>query len=303
MHEQTAVLDLENHIVEALVYEDFGLKLKGLQKASHNHVQNIVRVGETAVVRISRFSPSRFPINVEGYRLFQEQGIPVPTVLGYQEAPRNIGAPTIILSRVPGEILYDILPESSDERDEYFRKAGAILRKIHTIPIYGFGEMEIVNGSLRGRNNSWKDHLSHWRSEKIIKRMFDEQLLTHHEYDALTAAYTSSFYREIDEPVYLHNDFHTKNILFENSEVTGVIDLCNSIAGDPMYDLANSLFFLSEDDRQVFLGGYGEDVDNEALHTYLILIAGLKIDSRLRRGQPDRADVAKKKLQGLLIQN
>jgi aminoglycoside phosphotransferase (APT) family kinase protein len=57
-----------------------------------------------------------------------------------------------------------------------------------------------------------------------------------------------------------HYDFHTGNVLAVGHRLTGIVDLENAIAGDPLMDLAKTLAYAVRDDedkRAALLDGYG----------------------------------------------
>lgn len=62
------------------------------------------------------------------------------------------------------------------------------------------------------------------------------------------------------QPSLCHYDFHTGNVLAVGDRLTGIVDLENAIAGDPLMDLAKTLAYSVRDDaakREALLAGYG----------------------------------------------
>lgn len=285
--------------MEEKIQQDFGIEVSNLKNAEHAHVDNDVLIGSDIVVRMAKQSPSRFPTEVWGYSAFREHEIPSPDVISYQEDPPHIGRPTIILSKVPGEILAKI-PLTQEEEEAYFVKAGELLRSIHAIHVDGFGHLRISNGEAQGKNETWKEYWENRQKDKQFDDLFNKGIISPSEHEALAASHSLVQSRPLEKASFLHNDYHSKNILIKEGEISGVIDLCNAFAGDPLYDLATALFFQTQEQQAAFLKGYGDNVDQEALRQNLIFISGLKIASRLATGREERAMVAKEKLQTLL---
>jgi aminoglycoside phosphotransferase (APT) family kinase protein len=66
-------------------------------------------------------------------------------------------------------------------------------------------------------------------------------------------------------PVFCHDDFHTGNIIVSNRpdgtwHLSGVVDVENAVAGDPLIDIAKTLLYSVGESRvkqQGLLAGYG----------------------------------------------
>jgi aminoglycoside phosphotransferase (APT) family kinase protein len=66
-------------------------------------------------------------------------------------------------------------------------------------------------------------------------------------------------------PVFCHDDFHTANILVTNGadgkwQLSGVVDVENAVAGDPLIDVAKTLLYSVGENRtkcEGLLTGYG----------------------------------------------
>ena len=63
-------------------------------------------------------------------------------------------------------------------------------------------------------------------------------------------------------PVLCHNDLHGGNLLAAMTgrtvRLTGVLDFEGALAGDPLMDVAKSLFYLGDDTKRAVLHGYGD---------------------------------------------
>ena len=70
---------------------------------------------------------------------------------------------------------------------------------------------------------------------------------------------------------------HTNHIFVKGDSVTGIIDLGGLSAGDPRYDIANSLLFQNNREQEHFKRGYGKLSEDPMVNKYLITIVIAKI--------------------------
>jgi aminoglycoside phosphotransferase (APT) family kinase protein len=63
------------------------------------------------------------------------------------------------------------------------------------------------------------------------------------------------------EPLWLHGDLHTANVIVQDGEVTAVIDLGDLTAGDPAVDFAIGWMLFDDDDRARFRAAAGSTDD------------------------------------------
>ena len=60
------------------------------------------------------------------------------------------------------------------------------------------------------------------------------------------------------DPVWLHGDLHSANIIVDGGRISAVIDWGDVCSGDPACDLAVAWMLFGADARDVFFGSYGE---------------------------------------------
>ena len=76
---------------------------------------------------------------------------------------------------------------------------------------------------------------------------------------------------------FLHGDFRPKNIILSNNNYY-VLDFGLSHIGDYYYDLSIFLYYLNEEEKQMFLKEYGiENLDKEKLQYYEYLSKYLNV--------------------------
>jgi aminoglycoside phosphotransferase (APT) family kinase protein len=197
------------------------------------------------------------------YRLLAEHtSLRVPQVLHFAANAAPEGRSVTILSLLEGRPL----SEAAKEMDAalipaMYREMGAALAEIHRIgqEAYGYLTTEILdplpdNGSYMRRQFA-----------KKLKEFADlggERALSHAV--ARRIECDGGLFDNCKSPVLCHNDLHEGNVLVAESalswEITGLIDVENAIAGDPLIDLAKTdhySFGRGESERTALLEGYG----------------------------------------------
>lgn len=276
---------------------DFGLDITDVEKVTYgwsNQVYRATLEGKTIYIRINE-KPHIFPIEIAGYELMREQGIPVPNVLAYEPNPKTIGFPTMILSEASGEQLGKAHIGAEQEASIY-EQMGDTLRKIHNIKLKGFGLLKVEEGKLLGKFNSltefWESLRDRLQNDMVTLK--DNNLLTRDEIGKLEEAFNEISAVDIPEASLLHRDMQSSHVFVRGENLTGVIDLDRLEAGDPRYDIAMSFAFQNEKQKQSFKNGYGELSDDPMVKKYLLYIAARKIIFRFKNGLTDEAGVAQK---------
>lgn len=292
--------DLGNtHIVEGLK-SDFGLDVSALSRITGGYVNEVYsgRSGdEDVVVRIAR-ERNAYPVEMWVYNRFQELGIPCPKTIAYQETPSQIGSPTMIMEKVSGKSL-DQVELSPEIEERIYKEVGEILKKVHQIKIDGFGFLTIQGDQLTGRNKTAKESWGE-RTLKDLEYLSEHNLVTKLEYKAILSIYNEILKAEVNQSVFIYNDLHKAHIFTDGEKITGVIDLGNSFAGDPRYDIASTLFFLEDSEAEFFKEGYGDLSEDPMVSKYLIMIAALKSGWRHKAGNFSGSEKALVKLRQAL---
>ncbi|MEV4320228.1 aminoglycoside phosphotransferase family protein [Actinocrispum sp. NPDC049592] len=176
-------------------------------------------------------------------------GLPVPEVL--EVLPGGVS----VLSLLDGVPLSSV--ESVDEYEVY-RQMGALLARIHAVaqPAFGYVVTEVLEPEATNL--------------AYMSRQFAAKLADFLRYGgdpglhALMEGYVErhrDLFAACSQAVLCHNDFHEGNILVTDGRVTGVVDMENAVAGDPVLDLAKVDYYAVRGSAAKFAGllaGYGE---------------------------------------------
>lgn len=197
------------------------------------------------------------------YRLLAEHtSLRVPQVLHYAANAAPEGRSVTILSLLEGRPLSEASKDMDAELiPPMYREMGAALAEIHRIgqEAYGYLTTEILeplpdNGSYMRRQFAKK--------LKEFDELGGERALSHAV--ARRIGRDGGLFDHCRSPVLCHNDLHDGNVLVVQSalswEITGLIDVENAIAGDPLIDLAKTDYYSfgrGEPERAALLEGYG----------------------------------------------
>ncbi len=284
----------EWQFIEA-VKKDFDLEVTDLEKVTSGWANQVYKAslnGETIFIRMNK-KTEVFPVEILGYELFEQQNIPVPEVIAYQEHPQSIGYPTMILSAAEG---IDLVKAkiSPEQEEKIYEQVGEILRKINEIKLDGYGALEVKDGKLKGKFDNWKDS---WMSSeehfyKDAEILNGSSLITPEEFQKLEEVYREIGSLDFGQASLLHRDVHSTHIFIKGDKVTGIIDLGRLEAGDPRYDIAMSLLYQNNKRKEAFKKGYGDLADDPMVTKYILSIAAMKIAFRFKNKLTDSMEEA-----------
>ena len=194
-------------------------------------------------------------------RLLEKLDVPITRYLLQDESLTRLPYPFAITNYLPGVTVKSLAGEP-DIADLY-RQMGALLRKLHSVPVPGygmFGDEGLVDAKqtnaelLRG---GFAYHFAQFRKhggdEALARRL--ESIVTD-RFDAMTWS---------RGPVFAHDDLNPNNVLAERDghgrlQLTGLIDFGNARAADAVYDLAKNIFHIEHElpgSTPFILEGYG----------------------------------------------
>jgi aminoglycoside phosphotransferase (APT) family kinase protein len=163
------------------------------------------------------------------------EGFPSPRAIMLDRQGAEFGAPTVVMSRLPGRPLC-----APRDVDGFVRQLAATLAELHCLPADGIDflrdQRDMVDRALASHKPS-DDPL---RNEVV---------------DAARAAWSSA--RDSKQRRLVHGDYWPGNVLFKRGRVVGVVDWEQPRLGEPTKDVATCrgdiavLFGLDEADRFV----------------------------------------------------
>lgn len=221
-----------------------------------------------------RFLPedATFGAEVLAQKKLEELSVPVPKVLHYEAREPVTGRSLMITEKLGGEALS---PQASPEiLRSVLRQAGRQLKKLHSVPVAGFGWVDRrFETELRGEHPDYPSYFNEFLENDLcalaaflpkedITRL---RTLTEEARDTLAA----------DRAVLVHGDFCMEHIFHEGGEFTGFIDFGEIRGSQPYFDLGT---FTNSDETagnaatRWLLEGYGE-ADLRAVHLSALCFA------------------------------
>jgi Ser/Thr protein kinase RdoA (MazF antagonist) len=191
-----------------------------------------------------------------------QAGLPIPQWLRVDEHRTRIPYRFALTTWLPGVTVRSLIGVPGI--DAAYRQMGALLRRLHTIPMPAYGY--IVGDGIRRPQPSNDDYMriafslafrqfrEQGGEDSLTRRLEDKAQLRFHLLQSSAG------------PVFCHDDLQPGNVLAEyggtgSVQLTGLIDFGNARAGDALFDLAKALFCCAHEDprsTEPLLAGYGE---------------------------------------------
>lgn len=279
--------DEDLHLTVRGVLERTGVgELVAVRELTGGALSRVVEadLGDGRVVVVKVYEPQwswKQAKEVHVYGLISSHGadVPVPDVLAADGVDGPAGRACTVLTRLPGVPLSEVAaPVDAAARRVLYERLGGLMRELHrAVPMPAFGY--VVEGVVE----PCPDNATYVRRQLAAKveamRVADGRaLLATRVADVGTVL--DEVLRHAATPVLCHDDLHEGNVLVEPApggwRVTGVVDVENAVAADPLWDVAKTIAYAVRDDevkRDGLLAGYlrpGEVLpDMEArLHLY-----------------------------------
>jgi aminoglycoside phosphotransferase (APT) family kinase protein len=190
-------------------------------------------------------------------------GVPIPRWLALDESRLVLPNRFALMTWLHGAPVRSLI--GSPDIDRAYRQMGALLRRLHRIPMGAYGY--IVGDGIwqpKSTNPEYMDsafdkafrQFREFGGDADLMRRLEQEVKLH--FDVVTHSVG---------PVLCHNDLHQGNVLAARDDetgilnLTGVVDFANASAGDQLLDLALALFCCAHEDPQSgepLLAGYGE---------------------------------------------
>lgn len=166
-----------------------------------------------------------------------------------------------IIDKIKGQNVQNFLKAHPEKEDEFVEKIGKMMAKVHNakIEIEGYGSFDnelAKEGKLKGIYDNFYDSIVAGL-EYDFKTLIKNGILN----EKRVVAFRKLFSKDnpiikCDKVVLVHNDFADWNLMTDGKTITGIIDLDECCAGDPIRDIAcwSTFFDIKRVDK--FLEGY-----------------------------------------------
>jgi aminoglycoside phosphotransferase (APT) family kinase protein len=172
--------------------------------------------------------------------------VPVPKLLHADTSCQTFARPFLLLSALEGA--------DSAPSEQAMLEAGRQLRRVHELPIKGFGFLkQSLGNQMTGPYDSWNDVLS--RLVDDLQLIVEAGVLGERLHRQLATRLSEAATFSVPVSHFLHGDFHSRHVFTDGPRITGIIDWADVAGGDPWLDVAR---FCMSDGRNMdaFLRGY-----------------------------------------------
>ncbi len=255
----SAAIDAELDIVLAAAGRAAGhTPLVALPGGRDNRLYATAAGGRELVVKVPRTSRRvRYAVAAWVAARLADTGIPAPIVLGYSDR-------LSVETRCPGSPLDDPDRPPHISNHDLAAAAGRLLRRIHALPVGGFGRLDAHGVGLRPTLQSWLPQLPPLPPtappDLHALRAQVQQVLRHHA-PRLPASPARL----------LHGDWTARHIITNDAAITGVVDLESVRGGDPLADLAGWSLQEPAPHTAGLLAGYFDQPPDQAARTVLVI--------------------------------
>ena len=196
-------------------------------------------------------------------RRLEGLALPIPRILVADESRSLLDLNFVVMNRLDGRNVSQWEPSlDRDETYDIYRQIGTALRVIHGVTLESFGYL-VANGVTQPFASNRAYMLSQFERNLSGFRELGGRPAVAAQLDAYLKRSTDLL-DGCKRPVLCHYDYHSGNLLADRRDrtlqLTGIIDLENAIAGDPLMDLAKTIAYSVRDDaikRAGLLAGYG----------------------------------------------
>jgi aminoglycoside phosphotransferase (APT) family kinase protein len=188
-------------------------------------------------------------------------GVPIPRWLMVDESRARLPMAYAVITWLPGQTLRSLI--GSPGAAGAYRQMGAVLRRVHAMPMPAFGYVlaegianpEAENAGYMGGAfvRAFRDFRGAGGDADLAGRL---RRVADARFDVVRACMA---------PVLCHDDFQPGNVLAAPAPdgalaLTGLLDFANAFAGDPLMDLAKAVMCCAHEDPASvgpLLEGYG----------------------------------------------
>lgn len=212
-------------------------KIERFNTGNHHFVYDVILEGGEKVV--ARIAAAKEKKALEGALFWSEflkpKNVPLPEILYSDLSCKKFTYPFVILQRLPGTDLGHIYNDLSvSQRKKIVLNLIDIQDCLADMPLgKGFGYVDVLNGVFPFE--SWESliHSSIMRTEDRIAQ--DNYFGIKNIKVLRNMMQNFSNYLSAVEPAAFLHDMTSKNVLIENGELTGIVDVDSLCFGDPLY--------------------------------------------------------------------
>lgn len=227
-----------------------------------------LKSGREVVVRVSPKERAYNNFGVEAWALekCRQLGVPTPRVLAVDTSTKEFAEAYMITEKLPGKS-GEKIELAGAQREDLIRQVGHYLYLIHTVKPKGFGKFKKEGDEYIGRYDSFRDYMRHeLEFSWWVKNHLETGLVSQDELNKLKeyfGEHRDMF--ELKQSSLVHGDMSPslKNANMEGDTITGIFDMEDVLAHDPVFDFAWFDFWDLKDGH--FVDALGKGYDNKEI--------------------------------------
>lgn len=243
----------------------------------------VYRVPAADGICYARFLPedASFGPEVLAHRILEERGVAVPRIIAYESREAGTGLSMMLTREVPGYSMEKRWP--GEDSAAVLREAGRQLRRIHDVPVQGFGWIDRNSPErLRAEKDSFLTYFWEYTENDLMTLRYYDCTDTERE---AAGRYMREAARLLDteKAVLAHGDFDVSHIFHRDGRFTGFIDFGEIRGNHPFFDLAAFALSDASEGREAtaaLLAGYGETAPLTSDDLRAVELMGLSIALR-----------------------
>lgn len=220
----------------------------------------------------------------------KKAGLPAYGTVKVQDIDATHPFAFMIIEKLTGMAVKDYLETSPNQELALTHAAGTMMARMHKLTADGFGFLDNTaakSGTIVGIKKTFREHVLAGLESNLIF-LQEKGLLQTNEAEKARQLFMDTPLVNIDRGVFVHNDFADWNLLGQDSEITGILDLDECYIGDPIADLACWTTFHGLERYKIFLEGYESIAElpidyNERFWIYRLRYLISKLTLRTRR--------------------
>jgi aminoglycoside phosphotransferase (APT) family kinase protein len=262
LHQRHASYRTPEAMLHALVNNAVGQNIRHLAPITSGYANEVYRVDtendDALIIRIGRSGTTSLITEAWAMQQARQAGVPVPLIYATPQitTDENHVLEVMVMQHVAGRSLASVQAQlTTSELAQIYQQLGVLLRKLHHIPVAGFGAFQSHDQASFA---DWHTYVQSTHKQRVA----DVPYLLQAGLGASEAATLLDIASELQfvsapEPVLCHGDLSNEHI-FVNDEltITGIIDFGQCQGGLPALDVAVLLMFHPEIDLAWITQGY-----------------------------------------------
>ncbi len=191
-------------------------------------------------------------------KLLKENGLPAYDTYAIHKLADENDVSFQVIEKLNGTAMKKYFEENPQDIDKLMVEAGKTLAKIHSIKVEGFGSFDnelAKQGKLIGLQNSFENFML-CGLETNLDVLVKYNHISETQKNKIISLYSNNSLLKCDQAVLVHNDYADWNLLTDGEKISGILDLDECCASDPLCDIACWMSMAPQERVDNFLQGY-----------------------------------------------